>query len=531
MLGVQRPRLRRVFPSAGCAATCTGRSRLRAPPRDPARLDRVRGRPAARSRDPGHRGARRARGRSSSTCSTARSGSTPVWMCPLRMWSVDRSGPCIRSIPDYPYVNFGFWGVCRAAGPGEQEGRPQPANRALGRSAWAGASPCIPLSFYSRRSSRGTYGGEGHARAEGDLRRRRPAARPLREMRRNGGREMLLADIFTKVVDERAPVGFAPTTAAAPGRRMHGRAGGDRRDALAYIATAPGDLGLARAYVSGGAGRTRRPARRAARAAQVDAREPAAARAPRGPRRVGPRLLRRPPLPMEEAPAPWAARPASLQGARRGGDLAPLRRLQPLLRDGAGTVDGLHVRCLPVRDRDAGGGAGRRSSTSSARKLALQPGNRLLDVGAGWGGMVMHAAEHHGVRALGVTLSQQQADWAQRAIAERGLRIAPKSASCDYRDVAEDGFDAVSSIGLTEHIGARTFPPTSASCGQAAARRPDAEPHDHAALDSRAAPRGGLHRPLRVPRRGAGGVGTIVSACRTTGWRCATRRTCASTTR
>ncbi len=93
----------------------------------------------------------------------------------------------------------------------------------------------------------------------------------------------------------------------------------------------------------------------------------------------------------------------------------------------------------------------------ACRKLALEPGDRLLDVGAGWGGMVMHAAEHHGVRALGVTLSERQAAWAQRAIAERGLEDRAEVRFLDYRDVTEDRFDAVSSIGLTEHIGARNL--------------------------------------------------------------------------
>ncbi|MBC6461970.1 class I SAM-dependent methyltransferase [Actinomadura sp. HBU206391] len=93
-----------------------------------------------------------------------------------------------------------------------------------------------------------------------------------------------------------------------------------------------------------------------------------------------------------------------------------------------------------------------------ARKLALEPGMRLLDVGCGWGGMVMHAAREYGVRALGVTLSKQQAEWAQKAIAEAGLSELAEVRHLDYRDVAEEGFDAVSSIGLTEHIGKANLP-------------------------------------------------------------------------
>ena len=88
-----------------------------------------------------------------------------------------------------------------------------------------------------------------------------------------------------------------------------------------------------------------------------------------------------------------------------------------------------------------------------AEKLALKPGMRLLDVGCGWGQMSMHAAEHHGVQALGVTLSRDQALWAQKEVARRGLSDLVEIRHADYRDVAEGEFDAISSIGLTEHIG------------------------------------------------------------------------------
>ncbi|ACZ89845.1 class I SAM-dependent methyltransferase [Streptosporangium roseum] len=93
-----------------------------------------------------------------------------------------------------------------------------------------------------------------------------------------------------------------------------------------------------------------------------------------------------------------------------------------------------------------------------ARKLGLKPGMRLLDVGCGWGGMVMHAAREYGVKGLGVTLSRQQAEWAQKAIAEEGLGDLAEVRYMDYRDVKESGFDAVSSIGLTEHIGKEQLP-------------------------------------------------------------------------
>ncbi|MFL6054007.1 MAG: class I SAM-dependent methyltransferase [Actinoallomurus sp.] len=93
-----------------------------------------------------------------------------------------------------------------------------------------------------------------------------------------------------------------------------------------------------------------------------------------------------------------------------------------------------------------------------ARKLGLRKGMRLLDVGCGWGGMVMHAAREYGVKALGVTLSKQQAEWAQKAIAEAGLSELAEVRHLDYRDVTETDFDAISSIGLTEHIGKANVP-------------------------------------------------------------------------
>jgi cyclopropane-fatty-acyl-phospholipid synthase len=93
-----------------------------------------------------------------------------------------------------------------------------------------------------------------------------------------------------------------------------------------------------------------------------------------------------------------------------------------------------------------------------ARKLGLRPGMTLLDVGCGWGGMVMHAAKHYGVRVVGVTLSPKQAEWGQKAIAEAGLSELAEIRHLDYRDVPEKQFDAISSIGLTEHIGRAQLP-------------------------------------------------------------------------
>jgi len=89
-------------------------------------------------------------------------------------------------------------------------------------------------------------------------------------------------------------------------------------------------------------------------------------------------------------------------------------------------------------------------------KLRLKPGDRLLDVGCGWGGMVRYAARR-GVTATGVTLSEQQAAWAQGKIADEKLGALAEVRFGDYRDITETGFDAVSSIGLLEHIGVRNY--------------------------------------------------------------------------
>jgi cyclopropane-fatty-acyl-phospholipid synthase len=92
-----------------------------------------------------------------------------------------------------------------------------------------------------------------------------------------------------------------------------------------------------------------------------------------------------------------------------------------------------------------------------ADKLGLRPGMRLLDIGCGWGGMVRYAARR-GVHALGVTLSAEQARWAQKAIVTQGLGSLAKVRHLDYRDAPGRDYDAISSIGLTEHVGVHTYP-------------------------------------------------------------------------
>ncbi len=93
------------------------------------------------------------------------------------------------------------------------------------------------------------------------------------------------------------------------------------------------------------------------------------------------------------------------------------------------------------------------------RKLRLLPGERLLDIGCGWGALICWAARHHGVHAHGITLSRQQFDYAQQRIQADGLQDLVTVELLDYRDLAGCGsFDKVSSIGMFEHVGLANLP-------------------------------------------------------------------------
>ncbi|MEU9401333.1 cyclopropane-fatty-acyl-phospholipid synthase family protein [Streptomyces sp. NPDC048242] len=91
------------------------------------------------------------------------------------------------------------------------------------------------------------------------------------------------------------------------------------------------------------------------------------------------------------------------------------------------------------------------------RKLGLKPGQRLLDVGCGWGSMAIHAAREHGVSVVGVTLSQEQAAYARKRVADEGLTDRVEIRVQDYRDVRDGPYDAISSIGMAEHVGADRY--------------------------------------------------------------------------
>ncbi|MCW2771952.1 MAG: class SAM-dependent methyltransferase [Nocardioides sp.] len=92
------------------------------------------------------------------------------------------------------------------------------------------------------------------------------------------------------------------------------------------------------------------------------------------------------------------------------------------------------------------------------RKLGLEPGTRMLDVGCGWGSLSLHAAEHFGAQVLGVTISAEQKAFIEQRIADRGLTDRVEVRLQDYREVPDDGFDAVGSLEMGEHVGERNYP-------------------------------------------------------------------------
>jgi cyclopropane-fatty-acyl-phospholipid synthase len=93
------------------------------------------------------------------------------------------------------------------------------------------------------------------------------------------------------------------------------------------------------------------------------------------------------------------------------------------------------------------------------RKLQLAPGDRFLDIGCGWGALILHAAERYGVDATGITLSQNQFDHVRAEIAARGLADRVRVELRDYQDLPEDAiYDKVASVGMFEHVGVSRFP-------------------------------------------------------------------------
>jgi cyclopropane-fatty-acyl-phospholipid synthase len=221
------------------------------------------------------------------------------------------------------------------------------------------------------------------------------------------------------------------------------------RDALAYILTAPGEIGFARAYVSGALEvegdifaalqlRDRLPD------VKLDGRTWLTMA-----RLVGAGGFRRPPIPREEA---------RLHGRRhtKERDAAAIAHHYDVSNDFYRIVLGpsMTYSCAVWEDDTTTlEDAQTNKYELICRKLALRPGMRLLDVGCGWGGMAMYAAEQYDVHAVGVTLSRRQAEYAIDAVKRAGLDDRVEIRVQDYRDVSDGPYDAISSIGMFEHVG------------------------------------------------------------------------------
>ena len=115
-----------------------------------------------------------------------------------------------------------------------------------------------------------------------------------------------------------------------------------------------------------------------------------------------------------------------------------------------------------------------------ARKLALKEGDRVLDVGCGWGGFPLWAATKHGASVVGITLSPPQAEKARQRAEAAGVADRVEIRVMDYRDLAGERFDAIASIGMVEHVGAAKIDVYAADPGRAAgAGRAAAQPRHH----------------------------------------------------
>lgn len=225
-------------------------------------------------------------------------------------------------------------------------------------------------------------------------------------------------------------------------------------DAIRRIMWAPDELGVARAYVAGDLDvdgdvlevlRSLRPAAPSVRAGFTTA--PAAIAAAR---RVG--ALRSPP-----PPPPEEARPRGRRHSKHR-DAQSVTHHYDVGNGFYRMVLGESMTYSCARfERDGMSLAEAQASKHDliCRKLGLpeRPGARLLDVGCGWGSMVIHAATQYGARAVGITISTQQAELARRRVEEAGVADRVEIRLQDYRDLGGERFDAISSIGMFEHVG------------------------------------------------------------------------------
>ena len=163
-----------------------------------------------------------------------------------------------------------------------------------------------------------------------------------------------------------------------------------------------------------------------------------------------------PALPPEEIP-----RPRLRRSHTRDGDARAVTHHYDVGNDFYALVLGptLVYSCAVWADGDVGLDAAQEAKLDLiCRKLGLAHGMRLLDVGCGWGSLALHAARRYGADVVGITLSREQAGLARERVAEAGLAERVTIRIQDYRDVDDGPFDAVSSIGMAEHVGRARMP-------------------------------------------------------------------------
>jgi cyclopropane-fatty-acyl-phospholipid synthase len=228
---------------------------------------------------------------------------------------------------------------------------------------------------------------------------------------------------------------------------------------LRYLATAPGDLGLARAYIAGDLELEGSPPGDPYEALRLlgswRLRRPTVLEAAGIVRDLGWRDLLPPEPPPQEAAPRWQR---TLHGLRhsRNRDAEAIHQHYDVSNAFYEKVLGptMAYTCAVFPKQDTSlEQAQEEKFDLVARKLGLAPGMRLLDIGCGWGGMARHAARHYGVNVVGITLAHEQASWASAAVEREGLSSQVRIIEGDYRDAPGQEYDAISSIGLLEHVG------------------------------------------------------------------------------
>ncbi|MBX5331653.1 class I SAM-dependent methyltransferase [Rhodococcus fascians] len=281
----------------------------------------------------------------------------------------------------------------------------------------------------------------------------------------NGPQKLKISEILELISDGNIPLRFTAYDGSVAGPE-DAKIGLNLKSprGTTYLATAPGDLGMARAYVSGDLEATGvHPGDPyellALMGDELHFRRPSAMTLTSIARSLGWDVLRPIAPPPQEAIPRWRRIAEGLRHSKTR-DAEAIHHHYDVSNRFYEMVLGpsMTYTCAAFENVDQSLEAAQENKYRLVfDKLGLQPGDRLLDIGCGWGSMVRYAARR-GVQVIGVTLSQEQASWAQKAIEDEGLSDLAEVRFSDYRDVPETNFDAISSIGLTEHIGVGNYP-------------------------------------------------------------------------